>query len=176
MADEKCADIIQQKQDPSAANLCCEGVLSLGGKRLQGKELTRWEQLEGGYEAFCHCLYQPTREKYFQKAEQWLQDERIKVYAAVEENSLLGMIVLCIQGQQAEIVGISVCPQERHRGVGSWLIEQTMQRYGIKALVAQTDEEAIGFYRKVGFTTKEERVQYGAQSVLRYRCLLVDEP
>lgn len=101
-----------------------------------------------------------------------MQDERIKVYAAMEENSLLGMIVLCIQGQQAEIVGISVCPQERHRGVGGWLIEQTMQRYEIKALTAQTDGEAVGFYRKVGFTTKEERVQYGAQSVLRYRCLL----
>ena len=85
--------------------------------------------MAGGYEVFCHCLYQPTREKYFQKAEQWLQDKHIKVYAAVEENRLLGMIVLCIQGQQAEIVGISVCPQERHRGIGSWLIERAMQKY-----------------------------------------------
>ncbi len=67
---------------------------------MQGRELTEWEELAGGYAVFCHCLYQPTREKYFQKAEQWLQDERIKVYAAVEENRLLGMIVLCIQGQQ----------------------------------------------------------------------------
>lgn len=93
------------------------------GKALQGRELTEWEELAGGYAVFCHCLYQPTKEKYFQKAEGWLQDERIKVYAAMEENSLLGMIVLCIQRQQAEIVGISVCPQERHRGIGSWLIE-----------------------------------------------------
>ena len=74
---------------------------------MQGREVTEWEELAGGYEVFCHCLYQPTREKYFQKAEQWLQDKRIKVYAAMEENRLLGMIVLCIQGQQAEIVGIS---------------------------------------------------------------------
>ena len=86
---------------------------------MQGRELTEWEELAGGYAVFCHCLYQPTKEKYFQKAEGWLQDERIKVYAAMEENSLLGMIVLCIQGQQAEIVGISVCPQERHRGMGN---------------------------------------------------------
>ena len=95
---------------------------------MQGRELTEWEELAGGYAVFCHCLYQPTKEKYFQKAEGWLQDERIKVYAAMEENSLLGMIVLCIQRQQAEIVGISVCPQERHRGIGSWLIERAMQK------------------------------------------------
>ena len=161
---------------------------------MQGRELTEWEELAGGYAVFCHCLYQPTKEKYFQKAEGWLQDERIKVYAAVEENSLLGMIVLCIQGQQAEIptisaccpcmqrtiiqgqqaeiVGISVCPQERHQGIGSWLIEWAMQKYNLTSLTAQTDGEAVGFYRKVGFTTKEERVQYGTQSVLRYRCLL----
>ena len=152
---------------------CCGGsCFSYGGKALQGRELTEWEELAGGYAVFCHCLYQPTREKYFQKAEQWLQDERIKVYAAVEENRLLGMIVLCIQGQQAEIVGISVCPQERHRGIGSWLIEWAMQKYNLTSLTAQTDGEAVGFYRKVGFTTKEERVQYGTQSVLRYRCLL----
>ena len=98
---------------------------------MQGRELTEWEELAGGYAVFCHCLYQPTKEKYFQRAEQWLQDERIKVYAAMEENSLLGMIVLCIQGQQAEIVGISVCPQERHRGIGSWLIEWAMQKYNL---------------------------------------------
>ena len=139
---------------------------------MQGRELTEWEELAGGYAVFCHCLYQPTKEKYFQKAEGWLQDERIKVYAAVEENRLLGMIVLCIQGQQAEIVGISVCPQERHRGIGSWLIEWAMQKYNLTSLTAQTDGEAVGLYRKVGFTTKEERVQYGTQSVLRYRCLL----
>ena len=108
---------------------------------MQGRELTEWEELEGGYAVFCHCLYQPTKEKYFQKAEGWLQDERIKVYAAVEENSLLGMIVLCIQGQQAEIVGISVCPQERHRGIGSWLIERAMQKYNLTSLTAQTDGE-----------------------------------
>lgn len=69
---------------------CCGGFcFSYGGKALQGREVTEWEELAGGYEVFCHCLYQPTREKYFQKAEQWLQDKRIKVYAAVEENRLL---------------------------------------------------------------------------------------
>ena len=101
---------------------------------MQGRELTEWEELAGGYAVFCHCLYQPTREKYFQKAEQWLQDKRIKVYAAVEDRA--------------------------------------MQKYNQTSLTAQTDGEAVGFYRKVGFTTKEERVQYGTQSVLRYRCLL----
>ena len=44
------------------------------GKALQGRELTEWEELAGGYAVFCHCLYQPTKEKYFQKAEGWLQD------------------------------------------------------------------------------------------------------
>ena len=39
------------------------------GKALQGRELTEWEELAGGYAVFCHCLYQPTKEKYFQKAE-----------------------------------------------------------------------------------------------------------
>ena len=36
---------------------------------MQGRELTEWEELAGGYAVFCHCLYQPTKEKYFQKAE-----------------------------------------------------------------------------------------------------------
>lgn len=52
------------------------------------------------------------------------------------------------------------------------MIERAMQKYNLTSLTAQTDGEAVGFYRKVGFTTKEERVQYGTQSVLRYRCLL----
>ena len=46
-----------------------------------------------------------------------------------------------------------------------------MESEGIRSLKAQTDEDAIEFYRKCGFSDEKEIIEYPDGSAVRYNCL-----
>ena len=51
-----------------------------------------------------------------------------------------------------EIAGIAVDPAARGQGVGSHMIRQAVRRYRPRHVCAETDDDAVGFYRKNGFS------------------------
>ena len=51
-------------------------------------ELTDWETIEKGYAVYRDCMYLPTKEKYQQKMQAYLQDAAIKIYGCFCENAL----------------------------------------------------------------------------------------
>lgn len=134
-------------------------------------ELTTEAEACEVYEIYKHCMFQPDREKFIRKVAQFLDDDSVKILACCHQNRIVGVLVISFAGRyQAEILGIAVEASARNRGVGSYMIHQAMRDYVLNSIFAETDEAAVGFYRKNGFRIVQIAKSYGGERVVRYRC------
>lgn len=128
------------------------------------------------YEVFKDCMYMPTYEKYLVKVDSWLHNEQIKAHAYLIDNQIKGMIVILLQDSgKAEILGISVDDGCRSKGIGFCMIRQMVERYQLKQLMAETDDDAICFYQKCGFAVTKIMKTYQGKEFVRYFCSLGSE-
>ena len=81
-------------------------------------------------------------------------------------------MVLKSSGVAAEIIGIAVSDNARHKGIGKELIQSVIKSEEIERIKAQTDDSSIGFYRKCGFSEEKTVVEYSDGSAVRYNCVL----
>lgn len=83
-----------------------------------------------------------------------------------EVDKLIGVIGLEIQGTKGAIKHIAVLPGCRSQGVGKALIRYVIDHFSLVALHTETDDDAIEFYRKVGFICQPFEGFHGK----RYEC------
>ena len=140
---------------------------------LKLTELTRLDDVIGHYDVYKDCMYMPTPDKFERKMRAYLADEAARIYACLSGDIVVGMAVcVCAQNSVLEIVGIAVERTRRCKGVGLYTISNIKNKYTDCTLYAETDDDAVGFYRKCGFTVSEYMQQYDGQSVRRYKCTL----
>ena len=58
----------------------------------------------------------------------------------------------------------------RGQGIGSFMINQVIKEYCLQFIYAETDQDAVGFYRKNGFIVTEHTETYHDETVIRYQC------
>ncbi len=85
-----------------------------------------------------------------------------------------GGTVLCAAGlrlhdQRAELLHIGTAPKARGQGAGRSLILGLMNELQLRALTAETDDGAVGFYRRCGFAV---RVAASTGERVRFHCTL----
>lgn len=79
-------------------------------------------------------------------------------------------VIVVTSGPRMVIRDIAVEPEARRAGVGRRMIEEAAEAVGAVEIVAETDDDAVGFYRRCGFTVEPLGDVY--HSVLcRYRCV-----
>lgn len=66
------------------------------------------------------------------------------------------------------IRSIAVDSKWRHRGLGRELIDALAERLDAKQVVAETDDDAVGFYRRCGFVVEDAPPRFGRA---RYWCV-----
>jgi len=66
------------------------------------------------------------------------------------------------------IRSIAVAPAWRHRGLGRTLLDSLAGRAGASMVVAETDDDAVGFYRRCGFAIEDAPPKFGRP---RYWCV-----
>jgi N-acetylglutamate synthase-like GNAT family acetyltransferase len=66
------------------------------------------------------------------------------------------------------IRSIAVADGWRNRGLGRALLDELARRTEAKRIVAETDDDAIGFYRRCGFTVDDAPPKFGRP---RYWCV-----
>ena len=66
------------------------------------------------------------------------------------------------------IRSIAVEPARRRRGLGRTLLDALAHRLEARTLVAETDDEAVGFYRRCGFSVEDAPPKFGRA---RYWCV-----
>lgn len=98
----------------------------------------------------------------------YLNSPNQHLFAYIKENVTVGCIGIEINGMDCEIKHIAVAPQERGRGVGSSMIHYLIEKCDLNSITAETDDDAVEFYRKVGFRILSLGEKY--PGVVRYWC------
>ncbi len=140
---------------------------------LKLRELTLENEILQTYEIYKHCMFMPTEEKFYNKVDLFLNNNSVKIFACFEQDKILGvMVVSFIEQKKIEIIGIAVDVSARGKGVGSYMINQVVNDYGLLSVYAKTDNDAVGFYRNKGFNIVEFSETYCNETVVRYKCEL----
>ena len=140
---------------------------------LKLRELTLKNEVLQTYEIYKHCMFMPTEEKFNNKVDLFLNDNSVKIFACFEQDKIMGIMVVSFKEQKKiEIIGIAVDVSTRGKGIGSYMINQVINNYGLLSIYAETDNDAVGFYRNNGFSITEFSETYGAETVVRYKCEL----
>ena len=102
-----------------------------------------------------------------------VNDIFVKIFACFEQDKIVGIMVVSFKEQKnIEIIGIAVDVSARGKGIGSYMINQVINNYGLLSVYAETDNDAVGFYRKNGFNIMEFSETYDGATVVRYKCEL----
>ena len=141
--------------------------------KLKLIELINKNEIIKTYEIYKHCMFMPTEEKFSEKIEQFLNDNSVKIFACFNQSKVEGVIVISFLEQgKIEIIGIAVDLSARGKGVGYYMINQVVNNYSLLSVYAETDDDAVGFYQKAGFTITEFSKTYNGETVIRYKCEL----
>lgn len=85
----------------------------------------------------------------------WLNDQLIGAYT-IERDGMANQVTL-----------IAVAPDFRRKGFGKTMLLDALRRSGRRPLIAETDEDALDFYKKSGFKMVGRRKH--PSGVFRYR-------
>lgn len=136
-------------------------------------ELNNRNDLLNAYDIYRHCMYMPSKEKFGKMIDSFLADNSIKIFACKKCNVIKGIIVISyIEQFKVEINGIAVDIDARGQGIGSYMINKLMNDYNILSIYAETDDDAIEFYRKNNFAITKFVKTYDGEDVVRYKCEL----
>lgn len=91
-----------------------------------------------------------------------------EVVGTLDENGIAAFAAYEVLPDAVRIADVAVRPDCRHQGLGAQLL-LSISREHLVPLLAETDEDAVGFYRRVGFTVSEAAEKGGRQ---RYCCVL----
>lgn len=128
---------------------------------------------EEAYTVYRQCMYNPDYEAYIRKINAFFNDKNTEIFTCLNEDKIVGMLVLTINGDNcAEIIGIAVHSSFQKQGVGSFMVRESANKMNLHMILAETDDDAVGFYKNMGFDITKEVKHYGNGSVDRYRCLL----
>ena len=125
------------------------------------------------YEIYKQCMGTPTRERYERLIDQIRNDESWRIYGCMDKDEILGLIaVTFLPEQTAEIMGIAVAKGYQGQGVGRYLLLELVREEDLQTLLAETDDETVGFYIRNGFDVTAFSRTYENGEVLRYSCKL----
>lgn len=94
---------------------------------------------------------------------------RWTLYGWFENGDLIGCIGLERQQDGAVIRSLVVADEHRKQGIGRAMVEAALAHLDVPWLEAETDAEAVDFYRRLGFTTTSLGERY--PGVERFRCV-----
>lgn len=119
-------------------------------------------------EILAPSVFNPTEERLKGRAEKYMSDKSAQAYACQCEDGFAGLIVFKIVQNAAVITDIATAPLHRSKGVGTFMIQWLFESFDIEQITAETDDDAVDFYRKRGFKTEKCREING---ITRYNCV-----
>ena len=120
------------------------------------------------YELLAPSVFNPTEERLLNRAKKYQEDKETNVYVYKEDNEYKGIVVFEIFDSTATILDIAVNPEHQGKGIGSKHIDFIFNSFNVNNITAETDDDAIGFYKKYGFTVADTKVKFDAK---RYTCV-----
>ena len=127
-------------------------------------------------------VYNPTEERLLNRAKKYQEDENSNIYAYKHNGQYKGIVIFKIANNSSTILDIAVKPEYQGQGIGSKLIDFIVNSFNTQNITAETDNDAIGFYKKYGFIVADTKVEFDTkryvcvcESVTHHYDLLTDE-
>ena len=116
-------------------------------------------------------VYNPTQERLLNRAKKYQEDENTNIYAYKDHGKHKGIVIFKIAINSATILDIAVKPDYQGQGIGSKLIDFIFNSFNVNNITAETDDDAIGFYKKYGFTVADTKVNFDVKrySIIKER-------
>jgi len=97
---------------------------------------------------------------------------RLAVAGVMADGAVVGFVAYDEGDSRVVMKYIATVEARRGARIGSSLVHELQRRHPGLAIFAQTDDDAIGFYRKLGFTETAAPQDPRWPSQRRYDCLL----
>ncbi|KOP68493.1 GNAT family N-acetyltransferase [Paenibacillus lautus] len=119
------------------------------------------------------CMY-PDNKRVIQEYERYKNDKSRILLGRMENHELVGLIGIIYQTDyEIELKHIAIKSNNRRKGLGKKLIMEFMEENLIRRMEAETDKNAVNFYRKIGFNITSLGEKY--PGVERFKCTLNKE-
>ncbi|OPA81279.1 GNAT family N-acetyltransferase [Paenibacillus selenitireducens] len=122
-----------------------------------------------GYSVF------PDPDRLTQVIDNYKKDDQLHIYGEVTEGETIGFVGFTMNDNgELTLQHIAVRPEDREHGYGRGMMLELIGLMNPASIQAETDEEAVDFYRNIGFTAYSLGEKY--PGVERFRCeYIVDE-
>ena len=131
------------------------------------------QRSDAAYAIYRACMYQPTPEKYAALLDTLAPEN---AYACLEDGALAGLVFVVPNGEGGvEVLGIAVAEALRGRGIGRYMVRRLLEAVPCSTLTAETDDDAVDFYRRCGFAVTRFVRAYPDGEAVRYRCVLAEQ-
>ncbi|MFJ8090658.1 GNAT family N-acetyltransferase [Lysinibacillus sp. NPDC095746] len=101
----------------------------------------------------------------------YIQSPVRKLYGYDLESEVVGCIgIEFLSPKRCEIKHIAVSLDHRGIGIGSKMINFVLEKYSLSLMFAETDKDAVNFYKNYGFKITSLGEKY--PGVERFRCIL----
>lgn len=117
-----------------------------------------------------YALGSPHLEKVERVLDQYSQSSAVLYVAIRADDEPLGIVGFREHSGLGEILHIAVEAPYRNQGIASEMLDRLIALHGLREIVAETDAEAIGFYRRYGFETSSLGEKY--PGIERFHCHL----
>lgn len=112
-------------------------------------------------ELLAPAIYNPTAERLAQICQRYQTEPTWRLLGYRHRGSIVGCLGLELRGQDNAVIRhIAVAPAWRERGIGKALIVHAIRTFTLSDLIAETDCEAVEFYRRCGFAVQSLGEKY----------------
>ncbi|WP_342555398.1 GNAT family N-acetyltransferase [Paenibacillus sp. FSL R7-0652] len=116
----------------------------------------------------------PDPDQVDQAIQQYAEQDALFLSGYEDEDQLVGLIGYEHTGaSEITIRHIAVLPENRFKNYGRGMISQLLAAHNPDTLIAETDQEAVEFYRNSGFVVYSLGELY--PGIERFRCVLEKE-
>jgi ribosomal protein S18 acetylase RimI-like enzyme len=134
---------------------------------------SEWLLTKEAFEIYKQCMYKPQYASYQKMIKDIRFDSNIFSFVCRYNGKRIGIIILHkIDDRTSEIDGIAVSDNFKHKGMGTYMLTESAKLLNTNCIIAETDDDAVGFYKAVGFEITEELKHYADGDALRYHCSL----
>ena len=113
------------------------------------------------------CVWDNSDEGREYTVKEYKRHKTWQLYGWLDDNKIAGVCGFEVHSDRVEILHIAVDSNIRNRGIGGKIIKALRETYKMP-LEAETDDDAVNFYRKCGFETRALR----KYDVRRWLCVL----
>ena len=116
------------------------------------------------------CVYNPTPERLNERITSYYSRDNTHVFAYRVDDDYQGILIVTMIDKILTINEVAVAKAYQKNGIGRSMINFLMESYSPEKIIAETDDDAVDFYRRCGFTVQSLGEKY--PGFIRYQCIL----